>query len=118
LQPLFQFAQDIYEEREGSASGSVLVTYRSGCESRRPKKAKTYGIYGFRSGCGYRRPKNIRILWIRIRMRIRNTTFNHDQIVYAGELDEGELDGAELAVDAQDFFTEAELGIGRTARSA
>jgi hypothetical protein len=34
LQPLFQFAQHFYEEREGSASGSVLVTYRS----RRPKK--------------------------------------------------------------------------------
>ena len=37
--------------------------------------------------------------------------------ICAGELDEGEVEGgAELAVDAQDFFTEAELEIGRTAR--
>jgi len=37
----------------------------------------------------------------------------------AGELEEGHTaaGGAELAVDAQDFFTEAELEIGRTARS-
>lgn len=38
-------------------------------------------------------------------------------VVLPGELDEGEMDGgAELAVDAQDFFTEAELDVGRTAR--
>jgi hypothetical protein len=36
---------------------------------------------------------------------------------HKGELDEGGMEGgAELAVDAQDFFTEAELDIGRTAR--